>query len=350
MLDTSAPVMVTGATGYVAGWIVRRLLEEGMTVHAPVRNPHDSSKLQHLNAIADRSPGTIRYFQADLLKDGSYADAMEGCSVVFHTASPFSTNVKNPQKDLVDPALLGTRNVLIQANNVASVRRVVVTSSCAAIYTDAIDTVNAPGGMLTEDIWNTTASLDYQPYSYSKTVAEQQAWTLAKAQDRWDLVTINPSLVLGPAIGGRPSSESFSIMRRAGTGEFSRGAPRIGIGVVDVRDVAEAHVKAAFDPGVSGRHIVSGHDTDIFSVVKTLEEPYGDEYPLPRRPLPRWLLWLVAPMVGMERAWVRRNANVPWHADNSKSIEQLGLEYRPLEDTTRDMFAYMIDQGYFDKG
>ena len=95
---------------------------------------------------------------------------------------------------------------------------------------------------------------------------------------------------------------------------------------------------------------MSGHDTDIFSVVKTLAEPYGDEYPLPRRPLPRWLLWLVAPMVGMERAWVRRNANVPWQADNSKSVEQLGLEYRPLEDTTRDMFAYMIDQGYFDKG
>ncbi|HCJ64378.1 MAG TPA: diaminohydroxyphosphoribosylaminopyrimidine deaminase, partial [Alcanivorax sp.] len=80
-IDTSTPVMVTGATGYVAGRLVERLLEEGVTVHAAVRNPDDSHKLQYLNAIAEKTPGSIRYFKADLLSPGSYAEAMAGCSV-----------------------------------------------------------------------------------------------------------------------------------------------------------------------------------------------------------------------------------------------------------------------------
>ena len=108
--------MVTGATGYVAGWIVKRLLDEGITVHAPVRNPDNGESIRYLNAIADESGGKIKYFKADLLKEGSYDEPMEGCELVFHTASPFINTVKNPQKDLVDPALIGTKNVLSSVN------------------------------------------------------------------------------------------------------------------------------------------------------------------------------------------------------------------------------------------
>ena len=348
-IDISAPVMVTGATGYVAGWIVKGLLEAGVTVHAPVRNPDDADKLKHLDAIAANTPGEIRYFKADLLEEGSYGEAAKGCSVIFHTASPFTLDVKDPQKELIDPALLGTRNVLQEASRNESVRRVVLTSSCAAIYTDAADCAAAPNGVLTEDVWNETASLAYQPYSYSKTVAEREAWAIAKAQSRWDLVTINPSLVMGPAIGGKPTSESFHIMTQAGDGTFKTGVPRLGFGIVDARDVARAHLAAAFTPEAKGRHIISGHCTDIFAALQTLQPEFGDAYPIPKRALPKWLVWLVGPMVGLDRKYVTLNADVPWRADNSKSRRDLGMSYRPLEETMRDMFRYMVDTGYFAK-
>ena len=125
---TDHPVMVTGATGFVAGWLVRRLLEEGLTVHAPVREPSNAEKAAHLHRMAAELPGELKLFEADLLDDGSYGPAMEGCAVVFHTASPFTSNFDDPQRDLVDPAVNGTRNVLETANRTPSVQRVVVTA------------------------------------------------------------------------------------------------------------------------------------------------------------------------------------------------------------------------------
>lgn len=349
-IDTSIPVMVSGATGFVAGWIVKRLLEAGVTVHAPVRDPDNAGKLQYLNAIAAKAPGTIRYFKADLLDPGSYREAMEGCGIVFHTASPFVMNVKDPQKELIGPALDGTRNVLEEANRAESVSRVVLTSSCAAIYTDAIDCARAPNGTLTEDVWNTTASLDYQPYSWSKTLAEREAWTIAGNQSRWKLVVINPSLVIGPAIGGKPTSESFNIMRQAGDGTFKTGVPRMGLGVVDVRDVAEAHLAAAYTPDAEGRHITSAQGTDMYELAHALQDRFGGTYPIPARALPGWLVWLVGPMVGLDRKFVANNAGKVWNADNSKSIRALGMSYRPMKESVEDMFQYMIDAGYFAKG
>jgi len=195
--------MITGATGYVASWIVKKLLEEGFTVHAPVRDPENPDKLKYLNALADQAPGTMHYFKADLLEEGSYDEAMQGCDVVFHTASPFVMAVNDPQKELIEPAQLGTRNVLESANRTPSVKRVVLTSSCAAIYGDNADLALTANGVFTEEDWNQTSSLAHQPYSYSKTVAEKEAWKNAKAQDCWDLVVINPSLVIGPGINPR---------------------------------------------------------------------------------------------------------------------------------------------------
>ena len=200
IIDKTKPVLVTGATGYVAGWIAKKLLDEGITVHAAVRHPENKAKLEHLDKIAETSSGSIKYFKADLMVDGSYAEAMEGCELVFHTASPFTLDVEDPQKQLIEPAVNGTRNVLAQANKTSSVKRIVDTSSCAAIYCDAIDTVNAPNGKITEAIWNSTASLKYQPYAYSKTLAEKEAWKISQTQSQWDLVVINPSFVMGPAL------------------------------------------------------------------------------------------------------------------------------------------------------
>ena len=347
-IDKSKPVLVTGANGYVASWLVKKLLDEGMTVHAAVRNPENESKVRHLKEMAKDSQGTLKLFSGDLLAPGSYTPAMEGCELVYHTASPFTTSVKDPQKELIDPAVNGTVNVLNSANEVGSVKRVVVTSSCAAIYTDAIDTVNATGGKITESDWNTTSSLDYQPYSYSKTLAEKKAWEMAKAQRRWYLVTINMSFVMGPIFNAEnASSESVNVLKMYGTGEMKMGAPRLGVGVVDVRDVAEAHFRAGFTPEAKGRYITSAHNTDFLEMGMLLLPKYGDQFPIPKKALPKWLLMLIGPMVNklFSRRYIRNNVNVPFHADNSKIKADLKMEFRPLKETMEDSFQTLIDAG-----
>jgi nucleoside-diphosphate-sugar epimerase len=349
-IDKNAPVMVTGATGYVAGWVVKKLLDEGHTVHAAVRDPNNKDKLRYLDQAAEKSPGTIRYFKSDLLEPGSYAEAMADCELVFHTASPFALAVKDPQKELIEPAKLGTRNVLEQANKTPSVKRVVVTSSCAAIYGDNADLAKAPGGVFTEEVWNESSSVDHQAYSHSKTVAEREAWTLHDAQDRWDLVTINPSFVLGPGVNPRSTSESFNVMKQFGDGTLKAGVPRMGIGIVDVRDLADAHYQAGFNPQAKGRYITSGHNSDMAEIAAPLRAKFGKRYPIPKRTMPKWLVWLVGPMINkaMTRKMIARNMGLPWRADNSKSIRELGISYRSLDETVVDFFQQLIDNDVFE--
>ena len=346
-IDKSKPVMVTGANGYVASWVVKRLLEEGLTVHAAVRNPENKEKMAHLHKAAADSSGQIEFFAGDLLKPDSYKAAMEGCELVYHTASPFTTDVKDPQKELIDPAVNGTENVLNSAKEVSTVKRVIVTSSCAAIYTDAIDSVNAPGGKLTEEIWNSTASLDYQPYSYSKTLAEKKAWEIQASQSAWDLVTVNMCLVLGPDLNPhRTTTESMNILKMLGDGQMKMGAPKIGVGIVDVRDVAEAHYRAGFTPEAKGRYITSAHETDFLEMGTVLLPKYGNKFPLPKKALPKWLLMIVGPMTNklLTRKFIRNNVNIPWKADNSKIKKELGMSFRSLKETMEDSFQVLIDE------
>ncbi|MFT6028212.1 MAG: nucleoside-diphosphate-sugar epimerase [Alteromonas macleodii] len=345
-IDKSTPVLVTGATGYVAGWLVKKLLEEGLTVHAAVRNPENKSKLAHLDELAANATGNIKYFKADLLKIGSYADAMEGCELVYHTASPYTLDVKDPQKELIDPALNGTRNVLNQASKTASVKRVVVTSSCAAIYSDAIDCETAPNGILTEEVWNTTSSLSYLPYSYSKTLAEQEAWKISKSQKQWDLVVVNPCGVFGPALNPTTStSESTSIMKQIGDGTMKAGVPKLGFGVVDVRDLADAHFEAGFRPEANGRNIILGHNTNLLEMALTLQVEFGSKFPLPKSALPKWLLMIVGPFANkaFTRKFIRNNVNQEWRGDNSKSVRELGMNYRSLKETMVDDFRSLVN-------
>jgi nucleoside-diphosphate-sugar epimerase len=322
------------------------LLNEGLTVHAAVRDPENKQKLAFLDELAAGSSGSIKYFKSDLLRPGSYAEAMKGCELVYHTASPFVIDVKDPQKDLIDPAVRGTENVLETANQTPSVKRVVVTSSCAAIYTDAAECQQQPDGKLTEEVWNTTASLDYQPYSYSKTLAEKKAWEMMEAQNQWDLVTIKPSFVLGPMLNpNNTTSESFNILKQLGDGTMKAGVPKMGIGVVDVRDVADAHFAAGFNPQAKGRYITSAHNSNFLEIGQTLLPRYGNEYPLPKKPLPKWLLMLIGPMANKSftRKMIRNNVNVEFRADNSKIRKELGIQFRPLKPTMEESFQVLID-------
>ncbi len=203
-IDKTAPILVTGGTGYLASWIIKQLLDEGLNVRATVRNKSNTEKNKHLIKLCDEGKGTIELYEADLLEQGSFDQAMNNCEVVFHTASPFQIfGIKNPQKELIDPALKGTKNILNSVNKTQSVKRVVLTSSCASIYQDATETTNKK---LNEETWNTASSIKNNPYSFSKKLAEETAYEISKYQNRWDLVTINPGFILGPSLSDRIDS------------------------------------------------------------------------------------------------------------------------------------------------
>lgn len=143
-------VLLTGANGYVGAWIARRLLEEGHWVHATVRDANDPRKTAHLEEMASELPGTLRLFSADLTSPNAFDEAMQGCGTFIHSAARFTTSSNDPMQDYVIPAIEGTKNVLASVGRTETVNRVVMTSSCAAIYGDAADVADAPGGILTE--------------------------------------------------------------------------------------------------------------------------------------------------------------------------------------------------------
>lgn len=349
-IDTSKPVLVTGATGYVAGVLIKQLLEKGLTVHGTVRDPSKTDRLAYLQKLADESSGTIKFFKGDLLTPGSFEEAMVGCAVVFHTASPFVASVEDPQKDLVDPALLGTENVLNSVNKTPTVKRVVLTSSIVATYGDACEVT--PERKLSEQVWNRTASLTNNTYALSKTLAEQKAWMIAGSQTQWSMCAIMPVLVVGPGVKYHGTSTSFSLIRNLGNNDSSMalGAPPLTWGTVDVRDVATAHIVAAFaeDEVDGGRYILSNEVLPYPEMGKLIAKKYSPEYSIVQSALPwylKYLIWLVAPYAGqgLSRSFVANNFGYPIYIDNSKSIKGLGMEYIPPEQSLQEMFQQLID-------
>jgi nucleoside-diphosphate-sugar epimerase len=221
-------ITVTGGTGYIASWIVSDLLQEGHKVRITVRNKSDFLKYQHLLDLEGKTEGELSVFEADLLSPGSFDAAVKGADYVMHTASPFFLDDGgDPQKNLVDPAVKGTKNVLEAVNRSASVKRVVLTSSIAAIYGDSREMNDRGLASLDETIWNESSSLRRNAYSYSKTEAEKAAWEMVKKQAEWDLVTIHPGFVLGPSLTKRIDSTSIGTLLRILRGEIKSGAPLI---------------------------------------------------------------------------------------------------------------------------
>lgn len=336
------PVAVTGASGYVAGPLVRELLRRGATVRATVRDPSNERSVGHLRRLAAEEAGQLELVAADLGRPGSFDAAVDGCDVVFHTASPFVLQVTDAQRDLVDPAVQGTRNVLASVERAPSVRRVVLTSSCLAVYGDPIDTVARP---VDERDWNTSGSLAYQPYGYSNAVAERAAWELAQAQSRWSLVTINPGFVMGPSETPRTDSTSIDFLRMLIDGRRASGIWNFASLWVDVRDLAAAHVVAALRPEAEGRHLTSAGTHDLREVLGWLREDFGDRVKLPRFVVPRWLSYVVAPTLGFSWRYVSAHVDVPLQVDASKAPRALGVTFRPVRDTLRDHVEQLLRAG-----
>ncbi len=345
-IDTSKPVLVTGSTGFVGGWIAKSLIENGITVHAPVRDSQNNEKLKSLKEISNKEDGNILFFEADLIESKSYDKAMAGCEIVFHVASPFLYKFNDAQKDLINPAVEGTKNVLDSVNRIKTVKKVIITSSCAAIYGDHIDIQSVPNKILTEEVWNTTSTIDHQPYSYSKVLAEKLAWDIEEKQNRWKLIVINPALVLGPSLSGKSTSASHELIKQLGDGSSKAGCPKFEIGMVDVRDVADAHVNAAFMDNINGRHIVYNEVLSFLSLSKMLQEKYP-QLPLPKKELPKAMVWLIAPLIdkSITRKMISGCMGYSWNADNQKAIKSLDLKYRPIKESIQEMFQQLIDQG-----
>ena len=123
------------------------------------------------------------------------------------------------------------------------------------------------------------------------------------------------------------------------------GAPNFGIGLVDVRDVAEAHYRGGFTPEAHGRNILRGHNSSFLEMAQILHAEFGDKYPIPNKGVPKWLLMLIGPMVNkaITRQFVRNNINHPWTASNAKVVKELGMTFRPLKDTLVESFQVLID-------
>ena len=251
-------VCVTGATGFVASRIVEALLARGHRVRGTVRRL-DGEAARRLRTLpgADR----LELVAADLLQAGAFGPAVEGMESVIHTASPYSINVIDPASALVEPAVAGTRRVLEAAAAVPGVKRVVVTSSMAAI-TDEPDESH----VLTEADWNTKSSITRNPYYFSKTLAEKEAWTFVERErPAWDLVVINPFMVIGPSLV--PSLNlSNKILVDLLAGAYP-GVMNLAWGIVDVRDVALAHVAAMDKPEARGRYICANETVTMRELV-----------------------------------------------------------------------------------
>lgn len=339
-MNTAKTILVTGGSGYLASWIVKSLLAEGHHVRATVRRLADRQKYQHLENL-EPGRGSLALFEAGLQEPGSFAAAMAGCDYVIHTASPFViSGVKDPQAELIAPAVDGVRNVLESVNRTDSVRRVVLTSSVVAIYGDSCEARGR--GAFTEADWNRTSSAEHQPYSFSKTLAEKAAWSMAGAQKRWDLVVLHPGFMLGPAVDPATSGMSNTTMRNFANGTYKSGIIDAWYGLVDVRDAARAHLNACFTPAAGGRYIISNRSASLLEIAEILRREFGGRYPLPKRKVPKPVVWLVAPAFGFTRKYITKNVGFPIQLDNRRSLQELGLTYTPIETTIRDHFLQVI--------
>lgn len=353
IIDKTRPVMVTGASGYIASWIVKLLLDQGCTVHGTVRDPGNEKSVGPLKKIAAAAPqGTLKLFKADLLDQNSFDAPMQDCEVVIHTASPFVVRgFKNAHEALIRPAVEGTRNVLEAANRTASVKRVVLTSSVAAVFGDNADLLKNPRGRFTEEDWNFSSSESHQPYSYSKFLAEKEAWKIHAAQSRWHLVTINPGMVGGPALTKASASTSIDTLRAMGSGRLWPGVPHMRLAWVDVRDVAQAHLEAAFRPDAEGRHILANGEPSMLEIADILRRHFGSRYKFPFIKAPKIVVKWFGRFIDSTATpkFVEQNVDHELKMDNTRSKQRLGIQYRPLEQMFVEHFQQLLDDGLVKK-
>ncbi|XP_022020020.2 cinnamoyl-CoA reductase 1 [Helianthus annuus] len=304
-------VCVTGASGYIASWLVKLLLDRGYTVHATVRSLDDPKETQHLLAL-DGAKERLSLFEANLTTEGSFDSAVSGCICVFHTASPVTfASVDDPQMELLDPAVKGTLNVLKSAAKVQSLKRVVLTSSLAAVlFCDKLRC-----GVVDETWFSDPAICEQRKlwYQLSKTLAEKAAVNFSKDNDL-DLVVINPAYVIGPLLQPTLNFTSEAFMRFIETGKevFADGIYML----VDVRDAATAHILAFEKAEANGRYCIVGDVVRSSEIKMILDKLYPD--------------------LGYCPGYKDKCVETKLYCVSKAKAKSLGVEFTPLEVSLKD--------------
>ena len=333
----TAQIVVTGGSGYIAGFLIRQLLAEGWRVHTTVRSLAKEAAVRERLAVDHTQ---LKFFAADLNADAGWADAMAGCSHVAHMASPLPMGVPKHAAELIVPARDGALRAL-RAARAAGVQRFVMTSSVAAIAYGRGRGVHH----FTEADWTDLSRPGISPYIQSKTVAERAArnW-VAQEGGAMEFVSICPSVVLGP-VWSADYSASVMIVKKLLDGSL-RACPDIGFGVVDVRDLADLHLRALTAPSLAGeRFIASGRFMKLREVADVLRAELGPQAAkVTARNVPDWLVRLAAlfsPVAGAvvgELGSIRNQS--PAHAQ-----AVLGWATRPVEQSIVDCARSLLGLG-----
>lgn len=340
-------VAVTGASGFIGTHVVRALLERGYRVRGTVRDASDEKKVEHLKKIADESKGggELELVSADLTKKGSFDEPLKGCTHVCHVASSVRLQARDPQREIVDVAVDGTNNVLDSVDAAGIARRVVVTSSIAAV----VDEHRGFEHVFDEEDWNESSTVEDAPYYVSKVQAERAAWDRVEGRTTnagYDLVTLQPVVVLGPIYSRAHKRSSPAVIVDILSGKFP-AIPDLRLCVVDVRDVAEAHVLALETESASGRHILANEYVSLRSAAASLRRSHP-EAKTARLPMPNAVMYGVALFdKRLSFSFLREHLSKERRIDASKSKKKLGVQYRPVDETLRDTADSARTLGYF---
>jgi nucleoside-diphosphate-sugar epimerase len=325
----SQTVLVTGGSGFIGSHCIIQLLAAGYRVRTTIRNLRREADVRAMLKVGGAEPGDrLSFFAADLEKGAGWREATAGCDYVLHVASPLPPSVPKHEDELIVPAREGTLRVL-RASRDAGVKRVVVTSSFAAIgYGHKVREIP-----FTETDWTDTNGDDVAPYTKSKTLAERAAWDfLAREGGRLELSVVNPVAVFGPVLGPDYSA-SILLVQKMLDGAMP-GTPQLYFGAVDVRDVAGLHIRAMTNPVAKGERFlaVAGDFLTMLDIAKILKARLGASAKrVPTRQLPSWLVRLAAlrdPAIKLILPELGKQKN----ATNEKARRLLGWSPRSNEE------------------
>jgi len=338
-------VLVTGGSGFIGMYCILQLLTAGYRVRTTVRSlGREADVRAGLKAGGVEAGDQLTFFQADLLSDAGWVEAVAGCDYVLHVASPFPVNQPKDENDLILPAREGSLRVLRAARD-ASVKRVVLTSSFAAIgYGQP-----AKAEPFTEEDW-TNPNGNVSPYVKSKTLAERAAWDfIAKEGGSLDLAVVNPVGVVGPLLGPDDAT-SIQLLLRLMNGGVPR-SPRIFFNYVDVRDVADLHLRALQNPAAKGQRFLAtvGDSLSVQQVADLIRSHLGDRVSrLPSGEIPNWLVRFVSLFNSTARASISSLGEIR-RASNAKAVQLLGWSPRSNEEAILDSAKSLLQLGLVSK-
>jgi dihydroflavonol-4-reductase len=284
-------VLLTGITGFLGGHVALALLQAGYTVRGSLRNPARAEHVRRTLAGAGADVSRLDFVTLDLLRDDGWKQAAEGCRYLAHTASPFVIRMPDDKMDLIRPAVEGTERALSAALS-AGAERIVLTSSVAAIAYGHDRGRTAP---FTAKDWSNPDGPGGTAYTESKTLAERRAWQIMREAGRdKDLATINPAGIFGPLLDEDPGTSAILVQRLL-NGSVP-AAPRLIFSIVDVRDVAAAHVAALAKPEAGGRRFPMGdRPLSFLEAGQILRRRFPERAgKIPRFELPDWAVRIYA--------------------------------------------------------